>query len=156
MKVAIGCDDNALQLKEAIKDYLDEKGYEVVDYGIYEQAPADYPKVAFKAAKGILNGEAERGILFCGTGIGMALAANKVKGIRAAQTHDAYSAQRAELSNHAQIITIGAQVVGIELAKVIVSNYLDQHFTTEGRGKNSARKIDEITTIETEQGVEEK
>lgn len=148
MKVAVGADVNAFELKEELKRYLESEGFEVVDYGIYSKDPVDYPRVAAKVAEGILNKEAERGILFCGTGIGMALAANKVKGIRAAQTHDTYSAERAELSNQAQIITIGSKVVGVELAKKIVSAYLSVDFSFEGSGKNSARKVEEIMEME--------
>lgn len=148
MKVALGCDVNAFEMKEAVKQFLIDSNYEVVDYGIYEPDPIDYPKVAFKAATGIIDGEADKGILFCGTGIGMALAANKVKGIRAAQTHDVYSAERAELSNKAQIITMGAKVIGVELAKKIAIAYLEQTFSSEGSGKGSARKVDEIMDIE--------
>ncbi|EOL43121.1 ribose 5-phosphate isomerase B [Enterococcus phoeniculicola] len=148
MKVAVGADINAFELKEELKRYLEGEGFEVVDYGIYSKDPVDYPRVAAKVAEGILNKEAERGILFCGTGIGMALAANKVKGIRAAQTHDTYSAERAELSNQAQIITIGSKVVGVELAKKIVSAYLSADFSFEGSGKNSARKVEEIMEME--------
>ncbi|MDT2759914.1 ribose 5-phosphate isomerase B [Enterococcus xiangfangensis] len=150
MKVAVGCDDNAFELKEEVKNYLVEKGYEIVDYGIYEKNPIDYPKVAVKVSKGILNNEVDKGILFCGTGIGMALAANKVNGIRAAQAHDIYSAERAELSNHAQIITMGSKVIGIEVAKKIANIFLESNFTMDGSGKNSARKIDEIMQIERE------
>jgi ribose 5-phosphate isomerase B len=148
MKVAVGADINAFDLKEEISKYLEEQGFEVVDYGIYSKDPIDYPRVAASLAEGILAGEAERGILFCGTGIGMALAANKVKGIRAAQTHDTYSAERAELSNQAQIITIGSKVIGVELAKQIVKAYLSVNFSFEGSGKDSARKVEEIMEME--------
>lgn len=148
MKVGLGADVNAFDMKEDVKEYLAMLGYEVVDYGIYEKNDTDYPQIAAKVANAIKDGEIERGVLFCGTGIGMAIAANKVKGIRAAQAHDVYSAERAQLSNNAQIITMGAKVIGHEVAKTIAREYLKNAFTMDGSGKNSARKIDEIMEME--------
>ncbi|MHC5249370.1 RpiB/LacA/LacB family sugar-phosphate isomerase [Enterococcus sp. LJL120] len=148
MKVGLGADVNAFDMKEDVKEYLAMLGYEVVDYGVYEKNDTDYPQIAATVAHAIKAGEVERGILFCGTGIGMAIAANKVKGIRAAQTHDVYSAERAQLSNNAQIITMGAKVIGHETAKTIAREYLSNAFTMSGSGKNSARKIDEIMEME--------
>ena len=123
MKIAIGCDEAAYEMKEAIKAQLAQQGHELVDFGTHNGQPVLYPDVGVALAEGVARGEAERGLLFCGTGIGMAIAANKVPGIRAAQAHDTYSAERASKSNDAQIITIGARVVGIELAKSIVQSF---------------------------------
>lgn len=148
MKIGLGADSNAFEMKEEVKQYLALLGYEVTDYGVYEENAVDYPKIAATVAKAIKAGEVERGILFCGTGIGMAIAANKVKGIRAAQVHDIYSAERAQLSNNAQIITMGSLVIGIEAAKANAREYLKHTFSEAGRGKNSARKIAEITEME--------
>ncbi|MEY4752632.1 MAG: hypothetical protein RJA44_307 [Pseudomonadota bacterium] len=128
MKIALGCDEAAWQMKDAIKALLTEQGHEVVDYGTHDGAPVLYPDVGVAVAEGVARGEAERGLLFCGTGIGMAISANKVPGIRAAQAHDTYSAERASKSNDAQIITIGARVVGIELAKSIVQAFISSQF----------------------------
>jgi len=103
-----------------------------------------YPDVGIAVAEAIAQGEHERGILLCGTGIGMAIAANKVRGIRAAQTHDTYSAERASRSNDAHIITLGARVVGVELAKAIVDSFVGSHFD----GGRSLAKVEAITTYE--------
>ncbi|AJO21490.1 ribose 5-phosphate isomerase B [Weizmannia coagulans] len=146
MRIAVGADHNAFDLKESVKAYITSLGHEVVDYGCYSKDEIDYPGVAFKVAGEINNGTVERGILFCGTGIGMAIAANKVPGIRAAQCHDVYSAERAQLSNNAQIITMGAKVIGEEAAKKVAKAYLNVTF----QGGNSARKIDQIMEKESE------
>lgn len=146
MKIAIGSDHNAFKMKEALKEYIETLGHEVIDCGCHSEDEIDYPGIAFDLATGVAEGKAERGILVCGTGIGMAIAANKVPGIRAAQCHDTYSAERAQLSNNAQIITIGAKVVGIETAKKVVEAYLNVTF----QGGNSARKIDQIMDKEKE------
>ena len=106
----------------------------------------DYPDIAFDVANGVVNQEIDRGILCCGTGIGMAMAANKIPGVRAAQVHDTYSAERAQLSNNAQIITMGSKVIGLEVAKKIVDEYLSVTF----EGGNSGRKIDQIMEKEAE------
>lgn len=151
MKVAIGSDINAIGLKEELISFLQTKGVDVVDCGINGNEDVDYPDIAKNVADKILSEESDRGILLCGTGIGMALAANKVKGIRAAQVSDTYSAERAELSNRAQIITLGAKVIGSENAKKIVSAYLNSEFSYEGSGKNSARKINKIMKIENDE-----
>ncbi|MGY3725554.1 ribose 5-phosphate isomerase B [Granulicatella balaenopterae] len=144
MKIGLGSDHNAYILKETIKDYLIESGYEVEDYGCYSKDSVDYPEIAKKVAEGILSGEVTKGILCCGTGIGMAMAANKIKGIRAAQVHDVYSAERAELSNNAHIITLGSKVVGDELAKHLINVFLNEHF----KESPSSRKIQKIMDFE--------
>lgn len=148
MKIGIGSDINGYELKNIIKEDMAKQGIELVDYGVNENGKTDYPKIAESVANDIINNKLDRGILICGTGIGMAISANKVKGIRAAQTHDTYSAERAQLSNDAQIITIGSLVVGPELAKTIVRTYLGNTFTLDGRGKNSAKKIEQIIEME--------
>jgi len=144
--VAIGCDDAALQLKETLRDYVESLGYEVTDFGIYRQEPVLYPDVAFALAGSIAAGKQQRGILLCGTGIGMAISANKVRGIRAAQAHDTYSAERARKSNDAQIVTLGARVVGPELAKQVVKSFLESDF----QGGGSTAKVARIEAYEQE------
>ncbi|MBP3041807.1 ribose 5-phosphate isomerase B [Bacillaceae bacterium Marseille-Q3522] len=146
MKIGVGSDHNAFAMKEAIREYIESLGHEVIDYGCHSEDAVDYPGVAFRVASDIVNGKMERGILMCGTGIGMSISANKVPTIRSAQCHDVYSAERAQLSNNAQIITMGAKVIGIELAKKIVEAYLKVSF----QGGNSARKIKQIMDKEKE------
>jgi ribose 5-phosphate isomerase B len=146
MKIALGCDEAAFQLKESIKEYLIQLGEEVEDCGVYNTDPVLYPDVAVKVARSIVEGKNERGILLCGTGIGMAIAANKVPGIRAAVCHDPYSAERARKSNDAQIMAMGARVIGPELAKNLVSVWLQSDFS----GGSSAEKVDRISEYEEE------
>jgi ribose 5-phosphate isomerase B len=142
--VAIGADDAGFYLKEIIKQHLASQGIEVVDYGPATADPIDYPDVAAALAKDIAAHKYERGILICGTGIGMAITANKVPGVYAAQAHDTYSAERARKSNNAQIITMGARVIGPELAKQIVDVWMASEF----QGGASARKVGKIATLE--------
>ena len=138
--VAIGCDEAAFEMKEQIKAYVQSLGHEVEDYGVYDTSPSLYPDMAVKVAQAVADGKQERGILICGTGIGMAMTANKVPGIRAAQCHDVYSAERARKSNNAQIMTMGARVIGIELAKTIVHAWLNSEFQ-DGRSTPKVNKI---------------
>jgi ribose 5-phosphate isomerase B len=140
MKIAIGCDEAANTMKDAILAELKSQGHEVIDYGTHNGTPVLYPDIGVAVAEAIARGDAERGLLFCGTGIGMAISANKVPGIRAAQAHDTYSAERASRSNDAHIVSIGARVVGIELAKSIVHAFLTSTFD----GGRSQPKIDAL------------
>jgi len=144
MKISIGCDEAACDLKDAIKAMLMAQGHEMQDFGTHANQPVLYPDIAIALAESLMRGESERGLLFCGTGIGMAMSANKVPGIRAAQCHDTYSAERASKSNDAQIVTIGARVVGVELAKAIVQSFLASSFD----GGRSQPKIDALTAYE--------
>ena len=144
MTIAIGCDEAAFDLKLTLMDYLATRGVEVEDYGCPDKSPVLYPNIAATVARAIRDGKHERGILLCGTGIGMAISANKVEGIRAAQAHDTYSAERARKSNDAQIITLGARVVGPELAKSILAAWLEAEF----QGGSSQAKVDAISAIE--------
>lgn len=145
MKLAIGCDEAAYDLKQLLKQHVEAAGHEVTDFGTFDAKPVLYPDIAFAVAEQVAAGAHERGLLLCGTGIGMAISANKVKGIRAAQCHDTYSAERASRSNDAQIITIGARVVGPELAKAIVDAWLKSTFD----GGRSQPKVDLIQSYET-------
>ncbi len=144
MKLAIGCDEAAYDLKQTLKAWLEEAGHQVTDFGTHDAKPVLYPDVAIAVAEDVAKGTHERALLLCGTGIGMAISANKVKGIRAAQCHDTYSAERASRSNDAQIITIGARVVGPELAKSIVAAWLNSTFD----GGRSQPKVDRISDYE--------
>ncbi|MDM8214550.1 RpiB/LacA/LacB family sugar-phosphate isomerase [Enterococcus hirae] len=145
MKIGFGADENAVAFKDQLKEYAEKLGYETVDYGYFPETPVDYPAIAFEVGEKILNGAIDRGILCCGTGIGMAIAANKVPGIRAAQITDIYAAERAQLSNNAQIITFGAFTQGISSAKMLMEEYLKNTFET---GTRSQRKVDQIITYE--------
>lgn len=142
--VAIGCDEAGFALKNIITEHLKTLGVDVVDYGCPSTDPVDYPDVAERLARDIAAKKAERGILICGTGIGMAIAANKVPGVYAAQAHDTFSAERARKSNNAQVITLGARVIGPELAKQIITAWMNSEFA----GGNSARKVEKIHKIE--------
>jgi len=145
MKIAIGSDHFGYTLKEDLKSYLVELGFEPVDVGCYDtNTPVDYPDVAYDLSCRVAKGDFDRGILVCGTGIGMAIAANKVPGIRAACCHDMYSAERARKSNDAQIITMGSQVITPLLARKLLSIWIDSEF----EGGRSARKVAKIIAIE--------
>lgn len=147
MKVAIGCDEAAYALKEEVKAHLLSQGVEVDDYGTQAGETALYPDVAFEVAGRVAAGQYSRAILMCGTGIGMAISANKVPGVRAAQAHDPYSAERARKSNDAQIVTMGARVIGPELAKSVVDAWMRSEF----EGGPSAPKVERIRAYEAEQ-----
>lgn len=144
MNVAIGCDGAACVLKELLKAHLLAQGHEVTDFGTHGDEDALYPDIGIAVAEAVAGGKHQRAVLLCGTGIGMAISANKVAGIRAAQAHDTYSAERASRSNDAQVITLGARVVGAELAKAIVDRYLSFDFD----GGGSSPKLALITAYE--------
>lgn len=144
MRVAIGCDPNAAEFKKQLIPYIENLGHEIVDFGSDDPI---YANVAIDLAESVASGKQDRGILVCGTGIGVSIAANKVKGAYAACVSNAYQAQRAELSNHANIITMGAQVTGIELAKCLVKEYLGAEYDP---GSRSAPKIQRIFDYEKE------
>ncbi len=148
-RVAIGSDEAGFDLKERVKAHLQSKGIEVVDYSRPTPEPVDYPDVALALAHDIAAHKADRGILICGTGIGMAITANKVPGVSAAQAHDTYSAERARKSNNAQIITMGGRVIGPELARSIVDAWLASEF----EGGNSARKVEKIAAYDAERSA---
>lgn len=144
MTIALGADDAAFELKEIIKSYLESRQIQVTDYGVFDTRPSLYPDIAVKVAMAIAEGKHERGILMCGTGLGMAITANKVPGIRAATCHDTYSAERARMSNNAQILTMGARVIGSELAKTVVEAWLKAEF----QGGSSTEKVQRIIDYE--------
>ena len=137
-KIALGCDPNAAPLKEVIKKQLEELGYEYEDYGSEDTV---YANVAIEVAEAVAQGKHDRGILICGTGIGMSISANKVPGAYAALCSDAYSAERARKSNNANIMTIGSQVVGSELAKSLVTIWMNSEYTPGGRSEPKIRRI---------------
>ena len=144
MKIAIGCDEAGCGLKHIIIDLLQKEGIEVTDEGCRDDEVVLYPNIAERVANIVADGEADRGILICGTGIGMAMAANKVKGIRAAVCHDPFSTERSRKSNDAQIMCMGARVIGPELAKMLVKLWL----TCDFAGGGSAPKVEAIPQME--------
>jgi ribose 5-phosphate isomerase B len=143
-RIALGSDDIGLPLKNVLAEYLTELGIDFVDLGASDETPVDYPDVAVAVAREVRDGKFERGILVCGTGLGMAITANKVRGVRAATVHDAYSAERARKSNDAQIITMGSRVIGPEAAKTVLKAWLGSEF----QGGNSTRKVAKISAVE--------
>lgn len=138
MKLAFGCDPNAAEFKLAIMEYVRAKGHECIDFGSDD---AIYANVAFQVAEAVAAGEYDRGLLFCGTGIGVCIAANKVQGAYAALVNNVYQAQRAALSNNANIITMGAQVTGLEVAKMMVDEYLNNTFDPQSRSMPKVARI---------------
>lgn len=144
MKIALGSDHGGLELKNTIIEYLNEKGIEIKDFGTYTKDSCNYPKYGELVAEAVAAGEYELGILVCGTGLGISLAANKVKGIRAACVSDVFSAKMSRAHNDANILSLGERVVGKGLALEIVENWLNTEF--EG-GRHQAR-VDLITEIE--------
>jgi len=138
MKIAVGCDPNATDFKKQLIPYIQSLGHEVEDFGSDDPI---YANTAIAVAEAVAAKKYDRGVLICGTGIGVCIAANKVKGAYAALVHDIYQAQRAELSNNANIITMGAQVIGIESAKCLVKEYLSHTFDPASRSLPKVQRI---------------
>ena len=144
MKIVIGCDHGGFEHKNAIAEHLRSNGHDVVDCGIYENKSVDYPDIAVKVCEQITNGNCERGILVCGTGIGMSLAANKVKGIRAACCSEHFSAKYTRLHNDSNILCLGGRVVGIGTAIELVDLFIN----TEYEGGRHQTRVDKVMAIE--------
>ena len=148
--IALACDHSALEMKQEIKNLLDELGETYRDFGTDTADSCDYPVFGARAAKAVASGECEKGIVICGTGIGISLAANKVKGIRCALCSEPYSAELTRRHNNANMLALGARVIGPELAKMIVKTFL----TTPFEGGRHQRRIDLITAIEEGNDIE--
>ena len=146
MRIGIANDHSAVDMKNEIKAYLEGQGYEVINYGKDTNASCDYPEYGKKVAQAVVNGEVDRGIAICGTGVGIGLACNKVKGIRACTCSEPYSAEYSRRHNNANIITFGARVIGIETAKQIV----DVFMKTEFEGGRHERRVAQLMDIENE------
>ena len=144
MKIVIGCDHGGFEHKNAIVDNLKSMGHEVIDCGIYENKSVDYPDIALNVCDKITSGECERGILVCGTGIGMSLAANKVKGIRAACCSEHFSAKYTRLHNDSNVLCLGGRVIGVGTALELVDLFVN----TEFEGGRHQTRVDKITAIE--------
>ena len=145
MKLALGCDHGGFELKESVKKYLDERNFEYEDFGCYDTNSCDYPIIGEKVAQKVASGEFEKGLLFCGTGIGISISANKVHNIRAACCSDCFSAKATRQHNDANILCMGGRVVGPGLANDMVALFLDTPF----EGGRHQRRIDLIKAIET-------
>lgn len=142
--IAIGSDHGGFRLKEDIKQYFEERKISFRDFGTYSAESVDYPDISRAVAQAVAGGECDRGIIICGTGIGVSIAANKIKGIRAALCHDTFSAQMSREHNNANILTMGERVIGTGLALAIVEKWL----ATEFAGGRHARRVDKITELE--------
>ncbi len=147
MKLAIGADHGGYLLKEEVKKWLDQHGVAYEDFGTFSEASVDYPEIAAKVGHAIVDGKCDRGILVCGTGIGISIAANKIKGIRAAVCADEFCAEYCRRHNNANILCMGGRVLSTELALRMVNLYLN----TEFEGGRHQRRVDMFTALENEE-----
>ena len=145
MKIAIGCDHGAFELKNTVKAHLEKRGFEVQDFGTYTLQSCDYPDYASLAARAVASGACEKGIVMCTTGIGVSIAANKIHGIRCALLSDLMSAKLTRLHNDTNMMALGAGVVGPNLALEIVDTWLDTPFSGDERHQ---RRIDKVMALE--------
>ena len=143
MRICIGCDHGGYLLKEKVVKHLKDKGYDIEDFGCYSTESCDYPIYGKKVAKAVSEGEFDRGIVICTTGIGISITANKFKGVRAALCSDCFSAEATRLHNDANVLALGAGVVGELLALKIVDTFLNTEFSNVDRHINRIRLIDE-------------
>lgn len=148
MKISLACDHGGLNLKNLIKEYLNENGYEVVDFGTDATDSCDYPDYALPAAEAVAKGECERGIVVCSTGIGVSIVANKVPGVRCAHCHDTYCAEFTRLHNNANMLALGEKVVGAGYALKIVEIFLKTQF----EGGRHERRVNKISDVEKKYG----
>ncbi len=144
MKIAIGCDHGGFKLKAELLEFLQSQGYEYKDFGCYDTSPVDYNDYALPVAESVAAGEYDFGILLCGTGIGMSIVANKVKGIRCAHCQDVFSAKATRQHNDANVIALGERVIGAGLMKEIVGTFLKTPFSNEERHIRRVNKIKEL------------
>jgi ribose 5-phosphate isomerase B len=144
MKIAMGNDHSAVEMKDTIKAYVESKGYEVIDFGTNSTASCDYPEFGEKVGRAVADGEADYGIAICGTGIGIGIAAGKVKGVRVCTCSEPYSARMSRRHNNTNVLTFGARVVGVEMAKMIVDEWLDNQY----EGERHARRVGMLADIE--------
>ena len=140
MKIAMGNDHSAVEMKTVIREYVEGKGYEVIDFGTNTSESCDYPEYGEKVGRAVASGEADYGIAICGTGIGIGIAAGKVKGVRVCTCSEPYSARLSRMHNNTNVLTFGARVVGTEMAKMIVDEWLDNTY----EGGRHERRIEKI------------
>lgn len=144
MKIVVGCDEAAFWLKKTVKAHLEDLGHEVVDVGVDSEEPSLYPDIADALCAKITDGTCERGVLMCGTGIGMAITANKVPGIRAAVCHDLFSTERSRKSNDCQVMCMGARIIAPQYALMLLDRWLECEFA----GGGSTAKVARIGDVE--------
>lgn len=144
MKIAIGNDHTAVEMKEAVMAHLLERGFEVLNLGTDSTESCDYPEYGEKVGRAVVSGEADLGIAICGTGVGISLAANKVKGIRACVCSEPYTAKLSRMHNDSNVLAFGARVIGIEMAKMITDEWLDAEYL----GGRHQRRVDMVMDIE--------
>ena len=144
MKIAMGNDHSAVEMKTIIRDYVKTKGYEVIDFGTDTSESCDYPEYGEKVGRAVASGEADYGIAICGTGIGIGIAAGKIKGIRVCTCSEPYSARLSRMHNNTNVLTFGARVIGTEMAKMIVDEWLDNAY----EGGRHDRRVAQLTEIE--------
>ena len=149
MRIAIGADHAGFDLKQIIAAYLRHRGHEVIDVGTDSDDPVDYPDYAEAVSKVLIDGRAERGLLICGSGVGTSVSANKIPGIRAGLCHNTYSARQGVEHDDMNVLVLGARVIGIELARELVDNFLGAKFTGEERHR---RRLEKIKALEKRYG----
>ena len=145
MKIAMACDHGGLRLKNVLKDYLEANGYIVEDFGTYSEDSCDYPDYAGPAAQSVADGKNDRGIVICGTGIGVSITANKIKGIRCALCSDPVSAKLTREHNDSNVLAMGQRIIGVELMKEIVRVWMGTEFSHDARHQ---RRIDKVMALE--------
>lgn len=150
MRIAIGADHAGYELKQVIADHLRKRRHDVLDLGTGGTAPVDYPDFAEAVARALLDGNAERGVLICGSGVGASVAANKVPGIRAGLCHDTYSARQGVEHDDTNLLVLGARVIGIELARELVESFVAARFSNEERHR---RRLEKIKALEQRYGA---
>jgi ribose 5-phosphate isomerase B len=141
MRITLGSDHAGFELKGALREYLEQQGHTTTDVGTKGTAPVDYPDFAEAVALSVLQGQSERGILICGSGVGASVAANKIPGVRAGLAHDSYSAHQGVEHDDMNILVLGSRVIGVELAKDLCDIFLSAHFTGEERHQRRLAKV---------------
>ncbi|HBM79979.1 MAG TPA: ribose 5-phosphate isomerase B [Clostridiaceae bacterium] len=142
MNIAIGSDHAGFSLKPVIIEFLNQSGYHIIDHGSYDPNPVDFPDIAKKVCEDILNGKAQRGIMICGTGVGAAIACNKIHGIRASVCHDIYTAHQCVEHDNVNVICLGAQIIGSAIATEMVEEFLQARFSTKEEFRRRVKKLD--------------
>ena len=145
MKIAVGSDHAGYELKQKVLGPLKAKGYEIEDFGSYDPAPVDFPDIARDVCSAVLRGQCERGIMFCGTGVGAAIACNKVSGIRASVCHDLYTAHQCVEHDDVQVITMGGQIIGHTVALELIELFLNARFS---EGEEFRRRVDKLARMD--------
>ncbi|MCJ7696331.1 MAG: ribose 5-phosphate isomerase B [Anaerolineaceae bacterium] len=144
MRIAIGCDHAGYNLKDVIIDVVEELGHQAIDMGTFDKSPVDYPDFAVKVGESLINGNADRGILLCGSGVGASISANKIRGIYAGVCNDSYSAGQGVEHDDMNVLCLGTRIIGEEIAKACVTSFLNSNFTEVSRHKRRVKKIRDI------------